>query len=118
MSKLSELERAVLFAMVRPVEGGVAALDLQLVRTQVVSRENTGAGFHTTFSVTAGPPIIAAKSPLGPVGATVDGLRHALGFLLWLKAGRLHRLEGYSYDESTTGLDFERIAFSELGPRS
>src|SRR3569623_1970099 len=101
MGRLSLLERAVLFAIARQVEGGVFALDLQLGHTQVVSRENTGSGFHTRFSVASGPPIVAAESPMGDAWASVAGLAQGMGFLLWLRAGRLHSLEGYSYGEST-----------------
>lgn len=41
-----------------------------------------------------------------------------MGFLLWLQAGHIHRLEGYSYEESTSGIDFEQVAFGALGPRT
>jgi hypothetical protein len=41
-----------------------------------------------------------------------------MGFLLWLRDGRIHELEGYSNaGEITANLDFERIHFEEVGPR-
>jgi hypothetical protein len=40
-----------------------------------------------------------------------------MGFLLWLRDGRMHELKSYSYaGESTSDLDFERVHF-EVGPR-
>jgi hypothetical protein len=41
----------------------------------------------------------------------IDGLRHGMGFILWLKDGYLELLEGYSYEESTVEIDFERAGF-------
>ncbi len=41
-----------------------------------------------------------------------------MGFLLWLQDGRMHQLEGYSYEESTSGLDFERMDFGTVRPRN
>ena len=54
--------------------------------------------------------------------AAAAGLYYALrpvtlrmGVLLWLRDGYIHRLEGYSYGESTSGIDFERVAFGAVG---
>ena len=42
------------------------------------------------------------------------GLERGMGFILWLKEGYVDCLEGYSYDESTTGIAFELAAFEVL----
>jgi hypothetical protein len=34
-----------------------------------------------------------------------------MGFVLWLENGYAKCLEGYSYEESTVDIDFERIGF-------
>ena len=117
MGKLSPLERAVLVAIARQVADDADAFDGQQANVQVLARENTGAGFYTTFAVGAGRPLAGTSSPLGDVGATVTGLQHGMGFMLWLKNGWLHQLEGYTYGEDTTGIDFDRAEFSNVGPR-
>ena len=94
------------------------ALLLQLANAHVVVRENTGAGFYTTFKVTSGSRLESLKSPVGDVGALVGGLAHGLGFLLWLRDGFMHKLEGYSYEENTSEIDFLRVGFGPVGPRS
>jgi hypothetical protein len=41
-----------------------------------------------------------------------------MGFLLRLRDGHMHELEGYSNaGEITSDLDFERVHFEEVGPR-
>jgi hypothetical protein len=37
-----------------------------------------------------------------------------MGFILWLKEGYVDCLEGYSYDESTVEIVFERVGFEIL----
>jgi hypothetical protein len=47
-----------------------------------------------------------------------SGLSTEWDFFLWLREGNIHRLEGYSYEESTSGIDFEQVAFGAVGPRT
>jgi hypothetical protein len=117
MDDLTPLERAVMLVIVAQATDIGPSLGLQLDSVRVAKRENTGAGFYTTFEVSAPATMDGVKSPLGDVGATVQGLEHGMGFLLWLEDGRINQLEGYSYEESTTGLDLQRIRFSAVGPR-
>jgi hypothetical protein len=117
MHELTPLERAVLLAIVEQATEVSPLLGLQVDSARVVKRENTGAGFYTTFDVSSSEAMDGVKSPLGDVGATVNGLEHGMGFLLWIEDGRVGQLEGYSYDESTSGLDFEHIRFNSVGPR-
>ena len=92
-----------------------AALEAQLSTITVLQRENTGAGFYTHFSVdrTSSAVIGVDRHRNGPA-VKVDGLKHGMGFILWLKQGYADCLEGYSYDESTTALAFEQIGFEVL----
>ena len=46
----------------------------------------------------------------GP-SARIDGLTHGVGFILWLKKGYVDQLEGYSHEESTIGIDLEKVYF-------
>ena len=118
MEVLSSLERAVLDVIALQVPEVAATLAGQQGKVRVTARENTGAGFYTTLYVSHHSAIQGVASPLGDVGATVVGLEHGMGFLLWFRDGRVHHLEGYSYGESTSGIDFARVAFAAVGPRT
>jgi hypothetical protein len=66
------------------------------------SRTLTGTGFYTNFLLTHSAPtapVRQSRAAFGDVGATIAGLQYGAGFLLWLKDGRIHQLEGYSYEE-------------------
>lgn len=115
MEILSSLEQAVLDAIALQVPEVADALAGQQV--QVTARQNTGAGFYTTLDVSHRSPIEGVASPVGDVGATIAGLQHGVGFLLWLRNGHIHKLEGYAY-EDTSGIDFEQVAFGTVGPRN
>jgi hypothetical protein len=82
----------------------------------VTARENTGAGFYTTFDASRCSPIKDVASPLGRVGTTIAGLEHGMGFLLWLCDGHIHQLEGFSYGENTSCIDFEKAEFGAIEP--
>ena len=118
MENMSPLERAVLDVIALQVPEVADALARQQGKVRVTARENTGAGFYTTLDVSHRSPIKSVASPLGDVGATVVGLEHGMGFLLWLRDGHIHQLEGFSYGESTSSIDFERVAFGAVGPRT
>jgi hypothetical protein len=94
MDDLSDLERAVLRAIALRAQGSAAALERQINGARISARENTGAGIFTTLSVTSGCPLEGIRSPVGDVGAIVVGLKHGMGFLLWIKDGLIHQLEG------------------------
>src|SRR4029077_21270566 len=92
-----------------------AALEAQLSTAIVLSRENTGAGFYTPFSVerSSVAPIEGERLRRGP-SARIDGLEHGMGFILWLKEGYADCLEGYSHEESTIGIALDRAGFEIL----
>jgi len=112
MYDITPLERAVLDAIAAQV--GSASLSGQIAAAQVMSRENTGAGFYTVFAIDDDAPSDDLAHPVGNVGAEIAGLELGMGFLLWLKSGVIVELEGCSYEEDTSGLDFERVGFRDV----
>jgi len=114
-SNFTPLERVVLTAICEKHLADRAALEAQLLTASVLSRENTGAGFYTSFAVerASSAAIGGERLRKGPA-VRVDGLKHGMGFILWLKEGYADELEGYCYDESTTGIAFERVGFEIL----
>jgi hypothetical protein len=106
------LERAVLGAICEMHLANRAALEAQLSTAAVLNRENTGAGFYTGFVVerVSGGAIGGERSRAGPQ-ATIHGLAHGMGFILWLKEGYVDCLEGYAYGESTIGIDLDHVSF-------
>ncbi len=92
-----------------------AALEAQLSTATLLSRENTGAGFYTRFAVERASiaALTGERLRAGPE-TKIDGLRHGMGFILWLKEGYADCLEGYSYAESTTGIILGAVGFEIL----
>jgi hypothetical protein len=88
------------------------ALKTQFLTAAVIGRENTGAGFYTQIAVQRDSvaSVGGERRRTGPA-AKVEGLEHDMGFVLWLKDGFADCLEGYCYDESTTGIEFNRVSF-------
>jgi hypothetical protein len=117
MEVLSALEQAVLDAIALQVPEVADAFAGPQVKVRVTARKNTGAGFYTTLDVSPRSPVDGVASPVGNVGAAIAGLEHGMGFLLWLRDGHIHKLEGYAY-EDTSGIDFERVAFGAVGRRT
>jgi hypothetical protein len=112
--RLSRLEDAVLRSIASQYPDASSAVKAQRSAARVTDRRNTGAGFYTTFEIDPSCPAITAASPMGNVTARVQGLAHGMGFILWLKDGRLNQLEGYSFGEDTSGIDLEVAGF-DLG---
>ena len=71
------------------------------------------AGFFTHFAVDRdSTPAIGGRRLRDGPAARVAGLEHGMGFILWLEGGYADCLEGYSYgNESTTGIELERVRF-------
>jgi hypothetical protein len=100
MKDLTTLEQAVMQALLDGDDDILSILREQLKTTLVVKREMTGVGFYTTFEVSADVPRADNRSfKFGDVVASITGLKHGAGFLLYVKLGVLQMLEGYSYDE-------------------
>jgi len=112
---LTPLEQAVLRAICEMYPVDQAALEGQLSTAMILSRENTGAGFYTRFSIKHCPDTAIGGERLrrGPE-TKIDGLEHAMGFILWLNEGYADCLEGYCYGESTTRIALEQAGFEIL----
>lgn len=98
MSDLTELEGAVLDALLDGPGEALAGLRQQAQAAQVTKRERTGVGFFTTLDV--GPaPAIGETSPfrLGDVVVDLEGLDDGAGFVLFIRDGRLSMLEAYTF---------------------
>ena len=118
MHDLFDLERAVLDALADQVADHAPELRDQLASAQVIDRENTGAGFYTRLAIATGEKMRGVRSPVGDIGADIKGLKHGMGFMLWLRDGVADTLEGYAYGEETTAdLDFADLGYSAVGPR-
>lgn len=113
--ELTELERAVLDVIAQQAHEPEGALAAQLASATAIRRENSGAGFYTTLLVDPGSPPTKLPSPFGDAEAQVLGVRHGMGFLLWLQDGHAERLEAYTYDDSTSDLDLMSLRFSWVG---
>ena len=111
-SSFTPLEHGVLNAICEMHLEDRPALEAQLLTATVRSRENTGAGFFTTFDVerASSAAIRGERLRNGPE-ARIDGLEHGMGFILWLKEGYAECLEGYANAGSTVGIDLERTGF-------
>lgn len=96
------LEIAVLRKLLDGDHPVLTILRQQLVGLSVKTRERTGTGFFTEFSVTTTTPrasLSSGQARFGDVEATIRGLEHGAGFLLYVESGALQMLEGYSYEE-------------------
>ena len=99
MDSLTALERAVLDKL---LAGEFPVLDIlrrQIQTGQVIEHRMTGVGFFTKFGLPAGAPRTQGTFQFGDVLATVEGLPHGAGFVLWVQDGVLDLLEGYTFDE-------------------
>lgn len=98
---MTDLEQQVLSLLLTGDDPVVSGLRAQVNGAAVKSREMSGVGFFTTFELPKNlAPVANCKSfKFGDVTATIKGLQHGAGFVLFVKEGFLHLLEGYTYDE-------------------
>jgi len=100
MKDLTNLERKVMQALLDGEDDILSILREQLGATVVVKRKMTGVGFFTTFAVSDDVRRADDRSfKFDDVIASISGLAHGAGFLLYVEHGLLHMLEGYTYDE-------------------
>ena len=100
--QLTAFERAVITTILQPSHPVMDALREQLEACFVTNREFTGTGFFTRLHVPASvpdAPVTRDRLHLGEVAASLTGLDHGAGFVLWVTSGRLATLEGFSYGE-------------------
>jgi hypothetical protein len=99
-SDLEPLEVAVLDKLLSGAHPVLTMLRAQLVGAAVKSRELTGVGFFTEFALAPDAvPAPVRTLRFGDVQATVTGLNHGAGFLIFVDGGLLKMLEGYAYGE-------------------
>ncbi|GAA4009435.1 hypothetical protein GCM10022280_02860 [Sphingomonas swuensis] len=113
MNTLTPLENAALTAIFNETPELAAELEEQRKAAEIISRENDRGGFFTYFSVPERLALSEEYLPLGDnVYAAVEGLEYGLGFLLIIRDGRMHVLDGYTIGVEDTGpIDFETAAF-------
>src|SRR3990170_7716804 len=100
--ELSSLERDVIATILAPDHPVMNALRRQFDRCHVASRETTGVGFFTALEIAPDvvpAPVKCGSMDLGDVTATIEGLEHGVGFVLFAQDGVLDVLEGFSYVE-------------------
>ena len=116
-SIFTPLERAVLNAICEMHSEDRGALEAELSTATFCSRQNNGHGFYTRFSVDHGSSTSVRGPQLknGPM-ARIDGLKHGMGFVLWLEKGYANCLEGFGYGEDISVLNLETVSF-EIDPR-
>ena len=100
--ELSPLERDVIDTILAPDHPVMHVLRRQFERCHVASRRFTGVGFFTVLDVATDvepAPVKPGAMDLGDVTATIEGLQHGAGFVLFVRDGALTELEGFSFDE-------------------
>jgi hypothetical protein len=101
--ELDPLETAVLRKLLDGNDPTLVSLRKQLEGLSVKARERTPAGFFTKFiapSTGVRAECTEGKLIFGDVEATIAGMQHGAGFLLYVEHGLLQMLEGYSYEEN------------------
>lgn len=100
---LTQLERDVLDWILRGDDPVRAALRQQLTAVSVSDRHFTGVGFYVRFVVPDSVPRLDESLGTKPrftvtgVGAVFEDANVEVGFVLFVRDGRLHMLEGYTY---------------------
>jgi hypothetical protein len=116
MRPLWPIEREVLEIAAAECSCSAEAIRHQIDTAQVVSFENSGAGFFSNLVVAEDAPVLPEKSRLSGAYGSVLGIEHGMGFIVFLQDGRLAMIEGYCNDSvPTKDLDFSRAVY-ELMP--
>ncbi len=97
------MEKEVMDKLLAGQDDRLVILRDQYSRAEIQKREFSGAGFFTTFDVPAN--VVKLESfksiQIGDVVAEIVGVKDSVGFVLFVKEGVIHFLEGYVYgDES------------------
>jgi hypothetical protein len=108
---LNDLEKAVLREISISTPEISRALDEQLEGIVVSSRENTNVGFYTTLRPKRVSALIKQPRTVGNVFAKIQGMQNPMTFVLFIKDGLVHVLEGASIEEDTSSIDFSTVKF-------
>ena len=115
-TSLTPLEHAVLVFTADTIGEDGSALRAQMAAARLRERKNTGSGFFTYWDIDRTEPPIGERKPRGMLDgplASVEGIEHPMGFILWLRDGYADGLEGYCYGvDDTTGWDLENLSFA------
>jgi hypothetical protein len=97
---VNELEKKIMAMLLAGDDPALAVLRSQADAATVASREFSGAGFFTTFKVPENTPRLQGvpRLVIGDVYATIDGLEHEAGFLLFVADGAIEMLECFIVD--------------------
>lgn len=116
-SDLEPLDAAVLETLLAGNHPVLVALRAQLAEATLESRELSGVGFFTHFTL---PPTVAPVPVrclrFGDVHGTIAGLEYGAGFVLFVDDGRLTMLEGFSYAEPWPVGPITEFSISYLEP--
>jgi hypothetical protein len=101
MNNLKSVEQKVMSILLDGDEKILCIIRLQERAAVVSSREMTGVGFYSNFSVPPHAPRIegAPSFTFGGVDGAATNVRTGLGFVLFVTDRLLDFLEGYTYDE-------------------
>ena len=97
--KLTDFEKAIMDKLLHGFHPFLKNLRTQLAQCHIINREFTGVGFFVDFDVDAQLSYGDVNLEIGDVDAEVEGVQHGVGFVLFIREGRLSMLEGYTYDE-------------------
>ncbi|HOS42298.1 MAG TPA: hypothetical protein PK794_01265 [Armatimonadota bacterium] len=112
----TQLEQAVMRLLLAGDDASLLLLRRQFERASLQSREMTGVGLYTYFTVPDDLPRLPSDLSVafGDVEATMPTLMYKAGFLLWISAGAIAFLEGYTYcepwPEDTSGFSLAYIS--------
>jgi hypothetical protein len=119
--QLSVFERAVMEAALVGDHPVLESLREQLHYCSVRNRSYSGVGFFTEFTIDPGTPAAPTSRDsvhIGDVAASVNGLKHGAGFVVFVRGGYLDMLEGHSYDEPwPEQIEEYEIQYTSEGPR-
>ena len=100
--RLTEFEYAALDKLLAGNHPVLSVLRAQLASAKVSSREFTGVGFFTNLRIDRSlPPALigCSRIQIRDVGGKIKGLKHGVGFVLFITDGYIDFLEGFTYDE-------------------
>jgi len=99
MINLTSFEQAVMEKLLSGSDEALAILRAQLEKSTVVERDLTGVGFFLTFRLDDSSVMRLGTDKLtfGDVVAEIPGIEGGVGFLLYVRDGVLHQLEGYTF---------------------
>lgn len=99
MSTLSSLESQVLEVAFAGEGAALAALREQATDCEVISREHSGVGFFAQVAVADDRARLSGSATIGGIFAEIEGLTNGAGFVVFVESGRIHSIEGFTYDE-------------------